>query len=277
MDKVLCRGGSFFGRGQIVHEFMVAARAEVLCALLRGNARPCIVLRDAVARHNAPDAHLFGRGNGNGHIADRAKAALDELDGVKPDELFIAHRHAPRALARDMCADDGVQLGELFLVAEDDEPDRVHIHRAVRAEDRAAEGFAQRFAQTFIALEHFMVDFVAVEDAGALPLKRVEQARLPRARAAGDADDRFPVIGRLRVEARGLFEPVPDGKAKAFTVRALCPYFADIRLVKRPQRVEDVLRLRALVAARAEGVDDVPVEEPRELVKADDAGLLPRV
>ena len=38
-----------------------------------------------------------------------------------------------------------------------------------------------------------------------------------------------------------------------------------------------MLRLRALIVARTEGVDDVPVEEPRELVKADDAGLLARV
>ena len=79
------------------------------------------------------------------------------------------------------------------------------------------------------------------------------------------------------MEARGLFETVADGKAKAFTVRTLCPDLAHIRLVERPQRVEDVLRLRALIVARTEGVDDVPVEEPRELVKADDAGLLARV
>ena len=79
------------------------------------------------------------------------------------------------------------------------------------------------------------------------------------------------------MEARGLFEAVADGKAKAFTVRTLCPDLAHIRLVERPQRVEDVLRLRALIVARTEGVDDVPVEEPRELVKADDAGLLARV
>mgnify|MGYP002911760895 CR=1 FL=1 len=72
----------------------------------------------------------------------------------------------------------------------------------------------------------------------------------------------------------GYAAAVADGKAKAFTVRTLCPDLAHIRLVERPQRVEDVLRLRALIVARTEGVDDVPVEEPRELVKADDAGLL---
>ena len=55
------------------------------------------------------------------------------------------------------------------------------------------------------------------------------------------------------MEARGLFEAVADGKAKAFTVRTLCPDLAHIRLVERPQRVEDVLRLRALIVARTEG------------------------
>ena len=94
-----------------------------------------------------------------------------------------------------------------------------HIHRAVRSEDRAAKGRAQRFAQTFVAFEHFMVDFVAVEDAGALPLKGMEKARLPRARAAGDADDCFPIVRGFRMEARGLFEAVSDSKAKSFTVR----------------------------------------------------------
>ena len=157
---------------------------------------------------------------------------------------------------------------------EDDEPHRVHIHAAVRAEDRAAKGFTQCFAQTFVAFEHFMVDFVAVEDAGALPLKGMEKARLPRARAAGDADDCFPIVRGFRMEARGLFEAVSDSKAKSFTVRTLRPYFSDIRLVERPQRVEDVLRLRALVAARAEGVNDVPCKERHELIKADHARVL---
>ena len=73
------------------------------------------------------------------------------------------------------------------------------------------------------------------------------------------------------MEARGLFEAVADGKAKAFTVRTLCPDLAHIRLVERPQRVEDVLRLRELVVCRAEPVDDVPRKEGGKLVKADDA------
>ena len=115
-----------------------------------------------------------------------------------------------------------------------------------------------------------MIDRVAVEHACALSFKRAQKARLPRARAAGDADDDLAVVRVLHMEARGLFEAVADGKAKAFTVRTLCPDLAHIRLVERPQRVEDVLRLRALIVARTEGVDDVPVEEPRELVKADD-------
>ena len=110
-----------------------------------------------------------------------------------------------------MCADDGVQRGKLFRILKNDKAERVHIHRAVRSEDRAAKGRAQRFAQTFVAFEHFMVDFVAVEDAGALPLKGMEKARLPRARAAGDADDRFPIVRGFRMEARGLFEAVADG------------------------------------------------------------------
>ena len=80
--------------------------------------------------------------------------------------------------------------------------------------------------------------------------------------ANGDADDDLAVVRVLHMEARGLFEAVADGKAKAFTVRTLCPDLAHIRLVERPQRVEDVLRLRALIVARTEGVDDVPVEEP---------------
>ena len=76
------------------------------------------------------------------------------------------------------------------------------------------------------------------------------------------------------MEARGLFEAVADGKAKSFTVRALRPDLADIRLIERPQRVEDMLCLRALIAARAEGVNDVPCKERHELIKADHARVL---
>ena len=75
----------------------------------------------------------------------------------------------------------------------------------------------------------------------------------------------------------GLFETVPDGKAKSFTVRTLRPNFGNIRLIEGPQRVEDMLRLCALIAARAEGVNDVPFEDGHELIKADDAGVFRRV
>ena len=157
---------------------------------------------------------------------------------------------------------------------EDDQTNGVHVHAAVRSEDRAAECLSQRRAQTFIAPKHFMVDSVAIEHARVLFLERAQKARLPRARAAGDADDDLAVVRVLHMEARGLFEAVADGKAKAFTVRTLCPDLAHIRLVERPQRVEDMLRLRALIAARAEGVNDVPCKERHELIKADHARVL---
>ena len=211
MDIDFCRILRRSGGGQIVHKFVVTARTEVLRALLRGDARPRIVFRDAVARHDALDPHLFRRSYGDGRVADRAKAALDELDGVKPDEQFIARRHAAGALARNVRADDGVQLRELFLVMEDDQTNGVHVHSAVRSEDRAAECLSQRRAQTFIAPKHFMVDPVAIEHARVLFLERAQQARLPRARAAGVA-----TIGNIFLDPdrwrrrRGYFDAHPE-------------------------------------------------------------------
>ena len=57
----------FFSGRQIVHKFIIALRAEILCVLLRGDVQSGILLGDIVT-------HLFGRRLGDGRVADCAKA-----------------------------------------------------------------------------------------------------------------------------------------------------------------------------------------------------------
>ena len=73
------------------------------------------------------------------------------------------------------------------------------------------------------------------------------------------------------MEAGGLFQPVADGEAKSRAVGTLRPDGGHVRRVEGAQRIKNVLRLRELVAARAEPVNDVSREERRELVEADHA------
>ena len=139
----------FSGR-QIVHKFIIALRAEIVRVLLCRDARPCILLGDAVARHDALAPHLFRRRYGDGRVADRAKAALDELDSIEADDLRVRRRHFLRQRARDALVHDGVELGELFSVLEDDQADGVDVHAAVLPKNDIAERLAQRAQQRLV-------------------------------------------------------------------------------------------------------------------------------
>ena len=71
------------------------------------------------------------------------------------------------------------------------------------------------------------------------------------------------------MEARRLFQPVRDGKAKPRRVGALGINFRDGLMVKLTQRVKHAPGLLSLVRCRAEIVDAAAGEEVFELRKAD--------
>ena len=84
----------------------------------------------------------------------------------------------------------------------------------------------------------------------------------------------MPIVTMLyldNVEARGLFEPVPDGKAEPGSIRALRINFRHSLVVKFPKRVEDASGLLGFVSERTEVVDNMAGIEPGEFGKADDA------
>ena len=219
------------------------------------------------ARHDAAHTHLLRRGDRDGHVADRAEAALHELDGVERDEPCAAFLHAPRERAGQMAEDDGVELRKRAGVAENYIAQLLPVQSAVGGED-IAERVGQVGAQRRVSPEHFVVHRVAVEHQRAALFQRAQQRGLTRAGAAGDAENKG-AVRLLRVEAGGLFQPVADGEAKPRAVGTLRPDGGHVRRVEGAQRVKNVLRLRELIAARAEPVNDVPRKERRELVEAE--------
>lgn len=83
----------------------------------------------------------------------------------------------------------------------------------------------------------------------------------------------MPIVTMLHldnVEARGLLEPVPNGKAEPGSVRALRINFRYGLVVKFPKRVEDASGLLGLIGERTEVMDNVAGVTPGELGKADD-------
>ena len=83
-------------------------------------------------------------------VADRAKAALDELDSIEADDLRVRRRHFLCQRARDALVHDGVELGELFSVLEDDQADGMDVHAAVLPKNNIAERLAQRAQQRLV-------------------------------------------------------------------------------------------------------------------------------
>lgn len=84
----------------------------------------------------------------------------------------------------------------------------------------------------------------------------------------------MPIVTMLyldNVEARGLFEPVPDGKAEPEASGHCCINFRHSLVVKFPKRVEDASGLLGFVSERTEVVDNMAGIEPGEFGKADDA------
>ena len=84
----------------------------------------------------------------------------------------------------------------------------------------------------------------------------------------------MPIVTMLHldnVEARGLLEPVPNGKAEPGSVRALRINFRYSLVVKFPKRVEDASGLLGFVSERTEVVDNMAGIAPGKLGKADDA------
>lgn len=115
-------------------------------------------------------------------------------------------------------------------VGKDDVSELLPVEQAVRAE-HVAEGVRDRAAQRRVASQLFVIDGVAVEHARTELFQRAQGTRLARAGRAGDAEEQGR---RVRdVKARGLFQPVRDGKAEPAVVR-LC---AQISVTLVPSKV----------------------------------------
>ena len=145
------------------------------------------------------------------------------------------------------------------------------VQSAVGGEDIAERG-GQVGAQRRVSPEHFVIHRVAVEHQRAAPFQCVQQRRLARAGAAGDAEDKG-AVRLLCVEARGLFQPVADGEAKSRAVGTLRPDGGYVRRVEGAQRVEHMLSLGQLVGSGAKTVDDMSVKQRRVFIEADDAAV----
>ena len=115
-----------------------------------------------------------------------------------------------------------------------------------------------------------MVDGVAVQHQPAQLLQRPQGAGLARAGRPREADDQRRRVHR--VEPRRLFQPVAHRQSQSRLVRALGIDGRHLRLVEGPQRVEHALCLGQLVSCRSQPMYDVPREQRRVLVKADDPG-----
>ena len=86
--------------------------AEIAFRLLRADAQKRILALNAVARHDARKAYLLRRGDADGHIAERGKAALNEVDRINGKQraaarLFLRPDRLDRA--PDVEIDDAVE------------------------------------------------------------------------------------------------------------------------------------------------------------------------
>ena len=115
-----------------------------------------------------------------------------------------------------------------------------------------------------------MVDGVAVQYQPAQLLQRPQGTGLARAGGPREADDHRRRVHR--VEPRRLFQPVAHRQSQSRLVRALGIDGRHLRLVEGPQRVEHALCLGQLVSCRSQPMYNVPREQRRVLIKADDPG-----
>ena len=162
--------------------------------LLRVHAQSGIVPRQAVARHDAPDARLTVTEHADGRIAEPCQAGFEQVDRVDGKQLppVPLRLHQPGAHGpADVEKDDLVELRHARLVAEDELPERLAPQAPVRVE-RGRKRSLQLPPQVcpLFRGQKLVIQRVAVDDISAAPLHGLQQRRLAAAGRAGDADDK---------------------------------------------------------------------------------------
>ena len=222
-----------------------------------------------VPGHDALHPQLRGGRHGHGAVAETVQPALKEVDGVQGAEALRGLHHGLQ-LRQEKAGDNGVQLVQPVPLGKHLLAQLLPVQLAVGGED-AGEAHVDGVFEFLAAIQHLVVDRVAVDDASPQLPDGLEGAAFSRAGASGDSQDDPLAVRVDDVEARGLFQPVADGQAQPAVVRALGENLLHLAAVEAPQGLENPLGLNLLVAAGAQGADHLLGKEMGVFVKADDA------
>ena len=191
-----------------VFQRVVRGRGKIGVAFLRVQARERIVTGNAVALHQAGDAGLLRRDDGDSGIAYRVQAALKKADGIDDGKRLVAPVQPPPYLGNDARMGDGVEPRQLVRGGKDQLPQLAALQCTV------AEGGGKfRFESSqklTVTRQHFVIQRVAVDCVCAQLLRGQQQRRLAAAGAAGDAKNfHTPASGSMTRKAAAFFRRLP--------------------------------------------------------------------